>query len=235
MSSSSADRPRSSFGQCRFFSGPKFAACVSQAVGLRIAVGHRRPVHLDERRARLDQAARQQQALAERVQAVALAHLAGVPSSDRRHRAPCRRAPGRTPCRSTRRRRNRSAPSRGPASTVDAFEQLEAVLQALRRDVLAQRQIVQLHRSSPGPDTGGTDRRPCRGSRRLPPLPIMPDSCSGRGSSTNGSTGSFGGFSFDMWLPAVGKSAGVGGSSWPEGEPCRADSRSASGRSRRCD
>ena len=77
MSSSSADRPRSSFGQCRFFSGPKFAACVSQALGLRIAVGHRRPVHLHERRARLDQPARHQQALPEGVQAVALAHLVG--------------------------------------------------------------------------------------------------------------------------------------------------------------
>ncbi len=42
-----------------------------------------------------------------------------------------------------------------------------------------------------------------------PPLPMMPDSCSGRGSSTNGSIGSFGGSSLLTWLPAVGKSAGV--------------------------
>ena len=43
-----------------------------------------------------------------------------------------------------------------------------------------------------------------------PPLPMMPDSCRGRGSSTNGSTGSVGGFIFETWLPAVGKSAGRG-------------------------
>jgi hypothetical protein len=47
---------------------------------------------------------------------------------------------------------------------------------------------------------------------------MMPDSCSGRGSSTNGSTGSLSGFIFAMWLPAVGKSAGDGGSNWPDGE-----------------
>ena len=44
------------------------------------------------------------------------------------------------------------------------------------------------------------------------------DSWSGRGSSTKGSIASSSGLSLEMWEPAVGKSAGVGGSSWPEGE-----------------
>ena len=44
-----------------------------------IAVGDRRPVHLHEARAGLDQAAREQQALAERGQAVALARSCRAP------------------------------------------------------------------------------------------------------------------------------------------------------------
>ena len=52
-----------------------------------------------------------------------------------------------------------------------------------------------------------------------PPLPMMPDSCSGRGSSTNGSIGSFGGFSL-RHVTAGGRESRrrLGGSSWPDGE-----------------
>ena len=44
------------------------------------------------------------------------------------------------------------------------------------------------------------------------------DSCSGRGISTNGSTGSVGGIILLIQEPAVGKSIGDGGSSWPDGD-----------------
>ena len=51
-----------------------------------------------------------------------------------------------------------------------------------------------------------------------PPLPMTLDSCSGRGSSTKGKTGSLGGWNFVIHEPAVGKSLGDGGSNWPDGD-----------------
>ena len=48
-------------------------------------------------------------------------------------------------------------------------------------------------------------------------MPTTFDSCSGRGSMTNGSIGSVGGLSRMMFEPKFGKSFGLGGSSWPEG------------------
>ena len=51
----------------------------------------------------------------------------------------------------------------------------------------------------------------------VPPLPTTFDSCKGRGSMTNGSIGSVGGLSRMMFEPKLGKSFGLGGSSWPEG------------------
>ena len=46
---------------------------------------------------------------------------------------------------------------------------------------------------------------------------MMFDSCSGRGSITNGNIGPRGGSNFVTCEPAVGKSFGAGGSSWPDG------------------
>ena len=51
----------------------------------------------------------------------------------------------------------------------------------------------------------------------MPPLPTTFDSCSGRGIITNGSIGTVGGFRRMMFEPTLGKSFGVGGSSWPDG------------------
>jgi hypothetical protein len=52
----------------------------------------------------------------------------------------------------------------------------------------------------------------------VPPLPTTLDSCSGRGIMTNGSIGTVGGIILMTFEPSVGKSFGLGGSSWPDGD-----------------
>ena len=54
--------------------GPEVCRVRIPGAGLRIAIGHRRPVHLHELRASLDQPARHQQTLPKGVQTVPLAH-----------------------------------------------------------------------------------------------------------------------------------------------------------------
>ena len=51
----------------------------------------------------------------------------------------------------------------------------------------------------------------------MPPLPTTLLSCSGRGIITNGSIGTVGGLSLMICEPTLGKSFGLGGSSWPDG------------------
>ena len=51
----------------------------------------------------------------------------------------------------------------------------------------------------------------------MPALPTTLLSCSGRGIITNGSIGTVGGLRRMMFEPKLGKSFGLGGSSWPEG------------------
>ncbi len=51
----------------------------------------------------------------------------------------------------------------------------------------------------------------------MPPLPTTLLSCNGRGSITNGSIGTVCGWSRMICEPKLGKSLGLGGSSWPDG------------------
>ena len=59
--------------------------------------------------------------------------------------------------------------------------------------------------------------RLARGTRPCRPCRSRSISCSGRGIITNGSIGTVGGLNLMMFEPSVGKSFGLGGSSWPDG------------------
>ena len=149
--------------------GPEIGGVGVPRIDFGIAVGHGRPVHLHEARARLDQAAREQQSLAERGQAVALAHLVGLLGEVE---GVARLAGEHQFERLGVVFVDRVALQRLLQirhGIVDALQQLEAILQTLRRNFLAQREIFGAGWAWRDPDRGGRDRRPCRGSppRRL--------------------------------------------------------------------
>jgi hypothetical protein len=85
--------------------------------------------------------------------------------------------------------------SRSATEPVDAFQQLEAVLQRLRRNLLAQRQIFQLYRFCRILIKSGRDRSLAE-KADASTFADNADSCKGRGNSINGTAGSWRGLIF---------------------------------------
>jgi len=120
MSSRSAERPRSSFGQCRFFQGPEVRGMRVPAV-VSVAIGHRGPVHLTNFVSCFDQAARHDQTLTERVWPIGVRAFSPVSSPGPRVRAPSGEDQVVRFTVVLALRRNRPAPSPVWHGTVDAL------------------------------------------------------------------------------------------------------------------